>query len=67
MFPTICAGVCVRLERQELLEGAIPDSKIVVCRNGIDAPAQLSARDEFATSEWKFETGTVSRTSHYIL
>ena len=35
------------LERQELLEGGLPDSKIVVRRNGIDAPAQLPPAGRF--------------------
>jgi len=34
-------------ERQELLEGGIPDSKIVVRRNGIDAPAELPPEGRF--------------------
>jgi glycosyltransferase involved in cell wall biosynthesis len=38
-------------ERQELLEGGIPDSKIVVRRNGIDAPAEWPPAGRFR-HEW---------------
>jgi glycosyltransferase involved in cell wall biosynthesis len=34
-------------ERQELLDGGIPDSKIVVRRNGIDVPAELPPAGRF--------------------
>ena len=39
-------------ERQELLEGGIPDSKIVVRRNGIDVPAEFPAAG-FFRDRWK--------------
>jgi glycosyltransferase involved in cell wall biosynthesis len=38
-------------ERKELLEGGVPDSKIVVRRNGIDVPSQLPPRGNFR-NEW---------------
>jgi glycosyltransferase involved in cell wall biosynthesis len=38
-------------ERQELLEGGIPDSRIVVRRNGIDVPAELPPPGRFR-SQW---------------
>ncbi len=38
-------------EREELLEGGVPDSKIVVRRNGIDVPSQLPPRGHFR-NEW---------------
>jgi glycosyltransferase involved in cell wall biosynthesis len=38
-------------ERQELLDGGIPDSKIVVRRNGIDVPERFPALGEFR-NQW---------------
>jgi len=42
-------------ERQELLNGGIPDSKIVVRRNGIDVPAQLPPAGRFR-SDWNISS-----------
>jgi glycosyltransferase involved in cell wall biosynthesis len=39
-------------ERQELLEGGVPDGKIVVRRNGIDVPSQFPIRGHFR-NEWQ--------------
>ena len=38
-------------ERQELLDGGVPDSKIVIRRNGIDVPNQFPLRGHFR-NEW---------------
>jgi len=37
-------------ERQELLNGGIPDRKIVVRRNGIDVPAEFPPQAAFVTN-----------------
>jgi glycosyltransferase involved in cell wall biosynthesis len=42
-------------ERQELLDGGIPDSKIVVRRNGIDVPAELPPPGRFR-NQWDIST-----------
>jgi glycosyltransferase involved in cell wall biosynthesis len=43
-------------EREELLEGGISASRIVVRRNGIDLPESLPAKGEFRR-EWKIQPG----------
>jgi glycosyltransferase involved in cell wall biosynthesis len=46
-----CVIATAEQERQELIEGGIPDSKIVVRRNGIDVPAKLPPPGLFR-SQW---------------
>jgi glycosyltransferase involved in cell wall biosynthesis len=42
-------------ERQELLDGGIPDRRIVVRRNGIDVPGELPPRGRFR-NQWDIST-----------
>jgi glycosyltransferase involved in cell wall biosynthesis len=42
-------------ERQELLDGGIPDAKIVVRRNGIDVPAELPPAGRFR-NDWNISS-----------
>jgi glycosyltransferase involved in cell wall biosynthesis len=42
-------------ERKELLDGGIPDAKIVVRRNGIDVPAELPPPGRFR-NQWNIST-----------
>ncbi|HVA94691.1 MAG TPA: glycosyltransferase [Candidatus Dormibacteraeota bacterium] len=42
-------------ERQELLDGGIPDNKIVVRRNGIDVPGEFPPSGKFR-SQWDIST-----------
>jgi glycosyltransferase involved in cell wall biosynthesis len=42
-------------ERQELLDGGIPDGKIVVRRNGIEAPAELPPAGRFR-ADWNISS-----------